>query len=270
MPIPRPVQWILKTAAIIALLLCLPILVLAFPQPWFDYHEDIGSLRIYADVPFTGDRAQLASDVQHRLESMALYDRTKHKRVFLCESDRLYRLFGRCALIPAHVPGFNLSLLNNSFVSLSILGSRRIQSSGFPPNSAISGDLAHNIVHELVHDYAQESYGFWNGRGLPPWKTEGYAEYAAARALSRADTALSLAARAKLFRSGRGFLHELARQYYSWNLAVEFLAEVRLYSFEEIMHDSVAFEPTMRHLLTWADARPDTDGFVPDEGESHE
>lgn len=270
MPIPRPPRWVLKTAAILAVLLSLPILVLAFPQPWFEYQEDVGPVRMYADVPFTGDRAQLGSEVQRRLESMPLYDRARHKRVFLCESSRLYRLFGRCALIPAHVPGFNLSLLNNSFVSPSILRSRFIQTSGFPPHSAISGGLAHNIVHELVHDYAQDTYGYSKGLRLPAWKTEGYAEYAAAIVPLRADTAMPLATRAKLFRSGRGFSHELAREYYSWNLAVEFLARVRSYRFEEIMDDSVAFEPTMRDLLAWADARPDIGGIAPADADTFE
>lgn len=250
-------------AAMLAVLISLPILVVTFPQPWFEYRADFGSVRMYSELPFTGDRARLASDVQHRLETLAFYNHASRKRVFLCESDRLYRLFGRCALIPAHVPGFNVSLVNNSFVSLTKIRSRRHRNAGFPPYSAINGDLAHNITHELVHDYVQDTYGFWKGRRLPPWKTEGYAEYSAAKASVEAEDALTLPFRAQMLKQDQGFGDARAREYYAWGLVMEFLERVRGYRFEEVMDDSVAFEPALDDLLAWANGQSDAAGALP-------
>jgi hypothetical protein len=107
------------------------------------------------------------------------------------------------------VPGFNLSVLNNSFVSVSILARRRSTNRAGVENSAIAGGLEQCITHELVHDYVQERIGVFAVQGR-------------------------------------------AREYYEWNLVVEYLIAERGYSFSEVMADSVTLDASREQMMAWS------------------
>jgi hypothetical protein len=190
-------------------------------------------------------------DVQYRLRAVEIYDPDLKLDVFLCRSDGLYRFLARLTLVPSEVPGFNLSQARNSFLSLTGIEERRRMTGGFPKYSAIGGGLAHNITHELVHNYAVARHGFLASREIPAWKSEGYAEYAAGRAARESDSNATLKERINIFKYH--LFNEGARKYYSYGLLIEYLSDVEGYSFDDIMADRSTFEQVFARMMAWHD-----------------
>lgn len=242
----KTTYWIL---VVFVLLVILDIAILAFPQPLFPHKIEYGNFSFYSDKEFSAELDSVAREIGRRLESIEIFDPEVELRAFLCQSPKLYKLFARLTLVPPVVPGFNLSVLNNSFVSIPGIEERYYRNSGFPKYSAIGGGLVQNIGHELVHDYFQETIGFFNYRNLPPWKTEGYAEYGASIGASRSDSIATLESRISDTRIGR--LDFRGREYYSWALTMEFLAEKQGLKFVEIMNDSIKFDDSYERMMSW-------------------
>ena len=246
--IKKIVYW---TIAVFLLLIMLDITILAFPQPFFSHKVEYGNFTFYSDREFTAELDSAVQEVDRRLKQIEIYDPALKLRAFLCQSPKLYRLFARLTFVPPAVPGFNLSLLDNSFISIPGIEERYYRNDGFPKYSAIGGALAQNIGHELVHDYAVEFAGFFNNRNLPAWKTEGYAEYGASIGASKYDSAAVLQRRVESLRDwpfdARG------REYYSWALTVEFLVEKRDLNFGEIMSDSITLENAYNQMMAWSE-----------------
>jgi hypothetical protein len=190
-------------------------------------------------------------EVERRLRAVEIYDPNAELDVFLCRSTGLYRFFARLTLVPTHVPGFNISQAHNSFISLPGLEERYLRTGGFPEYSAIGGELAHNIGHELVHNCAVAAYGFLDTQQLARWKSEGYAEYAASQAARHTDSSATLENRIQIMKYG--FAADDAREYYTWSLVVEYLCAQHGYRFDDIMHDSVTYDAAFDQMMAWYD-----------------
>jgi hypothetical protein len=238
--------WIIVFAG---LLFVLQVTVLAFPSPWFDQSVSKGNLTIYAKGLTVEKMESIVDNVDDRVEAVELYDKDVKLRVFVCPNQGLYNLFARLSLVPNEVPGFNLSILNNSFVSTPILDRRRASSYGHIEYSALAGDLAQCIAHELIHDYTQERIGILAYRKIPAWKTEGYAEYSASRAAISEDGASTLSDRIRIMQTD--VRDQGARDYYRWGLIVEYLSVELGYSFADIMSDDVTLASAGAQMTAW-------------------
>ena len=139
---------------------------LAYPYPLFSYSEQVGSITFYSDSQFDAQMQEVVREVGRRLQAVEIYDPKAELDVFLCRSAGLYRFFAWMTLVPTRVPGFNLSQAHNCFVSLIGIEERYQRTGGFPEYSAIGGDLTHNIMHELIHDYAVAKTGFFQTQEL--------------------------------------------------------------------------------------------------------
>jgi len=245
----RALRWLSWTVTIIFLAGLLWIAPLAYPNPLFDHREQVGNITFHCDAEMDTEMLAALHDVPLRLQAVEIYDPNLKLDVFLCRSTGLYRFLSRLSLVPSPVPGFNLSQAGNSFISLPGIEARQLSSGGFPDYSAISGGLAHTISHELIHNYAVARSGFFSSRGIPKWKSEGYAEYAAGRAVRANDTTATLRDRIQTMMSG--FASNSAREYYSYELAVEYLAEVEGFSYDELMADRRPFYQVSIQMMTW-------------------
>lgn len=245
----KSLKWILWIVIFFLFLVVVQVSVLAFPSPWFDEPVKKGNLKIYSKgIP--GVRMEsIASEVQERIEAVEIYERNVDVSVFICPRPRLYSVFARLSLVPTHVPGFNLSLFNNTFVSIPILDARRAGAYGHIEHSALAGDLEQCIAHELVHEYTQEKIGFFAYRRIPTWKTEGYAEYCSSKALLDEEGATPLKDRIGLLETE--FYDAGARGYYRWSLIVEYLSTVRGYSFNDIMDEGVTLAVADADMMSW-------------------
>lgn len=233
---------------VLVLLIGLQVSVLAFPAPWFDGSVREGNISLYYKGASPEAMPPLVRDVARRVRDAEVYREDVHLRVFVCPSRGLFNLFARLSRVPVSVPGFNLSLLNNSFVSVPELEARRRHNLAGITHSALSGDLAQCIAHELTHDYMQERLGFWQYRRIPRWKTEGYAEFGATQAAVAADSEATLSSRVAMLDL---LTDPGARDYYESALLVAFLAGERGLTFDEIMADSVTREDAGKQLAAW-------------------
>lgn len=240
-------------AVAIVLLLALQVSILAFPSPWFDGSVRKANLSLYYTGATRAEMEALVDDVLGRVRTAEVYREDVQLRVFICPSQGLFNLFARLSRVPTSVPGFNLSLLNNSFVSVPRLEQRRLSNRGRMTHSARDGELASSIAHELIHDYVRERIGYREHSRIPRWKSEGYAEYAANRTAVRKDSRAALARRVEILQTE--LVDARARDYYEAGLIVEFLAEKRGYTFAEIMAGEVTRETARPQLLAWYDAQ---------------
>ena len=246
---PRLKRWVFWTGVAAFLLISLQLSALAFPQPWFSHQARYGNLTFYADAEINPEHEAAMREVAARLKPVELRDSTAHLRVFMASDPELYALFARLAFVPPVVPGFNLSVLDNSFISVAGLHERNEWYGGTLPYSAREGDLAQCIAHEVMHDYMVGESGFIRSLRLPGWKKEGYAEYGASLAFIQADTTVTLSERIHIMQTRS--MADGAREYYGWGLVVEFLCEKRDYDHAAVMADSVTLESAYTQMMEW-------------------
>jgi len=245
----KTLKGLLWFTVIVILLVALQISVLAFPHPWFKQSVRDGSLTIYSDESADPELESVFRGVRDRLQAVEIYDESVNLRVFVCNNQGLYNVFARLALVPTSVPGFNLSIFNNTFVSVSKINARRYSNHARIKHSAMAGDLAQSIAHELIHDYTQEKIGVMAYRKIPVWKTEGYAEYSASKVYLQEDTEETLAAR--IFRMQTALTDARAREYYGWNLVMEFLSDELGYTFTEIHAPETTLDEATSQMMAW-------------------
>lgn len=224
--------------------------LVAHPHLLMPHRLDIGHLSFYCDEAITGELEDEANCVFKQLAGLELFDETHATEIYLCQKPSLYKLFARMCLIPSRVPGFNVSLLNVSFVSLQRIQQIRENGNGFPRYSVFEGDLCHGITHELIHDYMVEKIGYLNNRRLPPWKREGYAEYHASLNRMKADTHESLADRIRIIVEMRN-LPEHLLEYYSWRTVTEYLFEVEDCTLDAFLEETVSYDQSFRDMVSW-------------------
>jgi hypothetical protein len=88
---------------------------------------------------------------------------------------------------------------------------------------------------------------------MPVWKSEGYAEYQANIAATRADETYDFSARVDLLLDdnfwGRG--NSVARHLYRWHLLVEYLATEKGMGLDDLVEEGVSEEGVYRDMLAW-------------------
>ena len=151
--------------------------------------------------------------------------------------------------------GFNLSAFGNSFISLQRITELARERGPQPKFSLWEESVAHIIAHELAHQYLVNRYGRGMWRNLSHWKQEGLPEYLANIAAIRADSTTSLAERIRVLYDDRVWSgargRDWCRIHYEAELLVEYLHDVRGYSLEQIMDDSVSEQETLRNMAAW-------------------
>lgn len=241
--------WVLRAVISLGALIALQATVLAFPALWFAESERMNRVTVYSDSPIDESLRVELVEIEARLAAQRIGLRAGPFDLFLCSSSTLYAFFARLAFVPSHVPGFNLSLFDNSFISLPGINERAGRTGGYPDYSAIGGDLVHAAVHELMHDLMVSELGFFENLQAPVWKREGYCEYASEAVFAPQDSGATLAERF-------GYALSLpegsrAREYLLWQLTVQYLAEIEGKGFWEIMDGAVELESSQRDALSW-------------------
>ena len=243
-------KWIVVAITIILLIFTLDMIVLANPYPLFPYQTQFNNLTFHSDEPFNENLLDEIKQVNQQIINLEIYDPSHEMDLFLCQRQKTYNLLARLSFVQTNIPGFNLSVFNNSFISVERIKEIRQIGQGTPAYSVFSGELSHCITHEIIHDYHSERINILNYSNAARWKREGYAEFNASRLKVIADTAESLQDRIFQIKNNPYWTDHI-REYYSWRTAIEYLSEIKSYSFDDIMHDSVTFEATNRSMAEW-------------------
>ncbi|MCP4570122.1 MAG: hypothetical protein GY841_21280 [FCB group bacterium] len=255
----RFLRVLLWLVAIILILFALQVTVLAFPQIVLSQCEQVGTVAIYHDDASGTDISALATEVDLRLQANRFYESSRRDRVFLFHSQKLFEFYARLALVSPKVQGFNLSVFGNSYLNAARIVELSSNRSNTPKYSIWEGSLAHTIAHEVGHQYLIDQIGRSTWMRLPHWKQEGLPEYIASISLIRSDSLLSLYDRFGILNSDQAWddTYEWDRIHYKAELMVEYLLEVKRYSIEDIIADTVLAEDVYSEMLDWYNtARP--------------
>jgi hypothetical protein len=150
---------------------------LAFPQPFYSFHQAEGRLILYSDRPFAPqDAKRVLNDVESRLRRSPLDDGRKHS-IFIANS--AWRRDLGFMTAGGGAAGINWEpITSNVYLRPSDIAADRLyRASGLaaqPPRT-----LAYYAAHEITHSFTSRHLGvrhLWNRR-LPQWVREGYAEY---------------------------------------------------------------------------------------------
>jgi hypothetical protein len=227
--------------------------ILVYPAPLFAHHQRVGGLRISSDRVPSVDVEELEADVAGRLAAMEHEAGRKTYNVLLCHSPRRYRFFARLTRRTPTSQAIVLSAPGNIFVSMPRLAQLAADRGDAFMHSRFEGSLAFAIAHEVAHLRIAEGLGQEVSRSLPAWKSEGWADYQASLAAIRSDPDYDLAQRIDLLDDATNWLDPRlrARQFFRWQLLVEFLAEVRGFRFEDLNRPSVTESETWEEMRDW-------------------
>lgn len=245
--------WTLRGFLIVVLLVAAYLTALAFPYPLFNNVQRFDEFTVCSSQPLPDGYGQIIDGVRSRIEAMEYARPGAGCRVFICGDQRLYSLFAFLTRQSPNTMGIGLSLFGNVYLNEPMIRRVARQNYGGIRHSRFEGNLAELISHEIAHFNAVKRLGFRPSMEVPFWKSEGYAEYQANLAATRADASYALTDRIDLLMNdsfwGRGA--SLARRLFESHLLVEFLAEVKGFGLDELIDESVTEELAREEMLAW-------------------
>jgi hypothetical protein len=174
-------------------------------------------------------------------------------RVFICGDERLYSVFAFLTRRSSNSLGIGMTVLKNMYLNESKIRRFAADRYGRIPHSRYEGNFSEVIAHEIVHFNMVKVLGFWTANTLPVWKSEGYAEYQANIAATRADSSYDFAHRVELLKNdafwGSGV--SMARSLFESHLLVEFLAEERGFDLNDLADEAVTETYARQEMLAW-------------------
>jgi hypothetical protein len=246
-------KWCLRVGILLVVLVMAVVTILAFPSPLFAHKRSFGEFTIYAQQPISDEFTQTIANVRTRIEAMEHPRPGAGCEVFLCDNQRLYTFFSFLTRRSANSLAIGLSVFGHVFVNEQKVQRFAAQNYHDIRHSRYEGNLAEVIAHEIVHFNMVKVLGYRGAIKLPVWKSEGYAEYQANLAATRADSSYDFAARIDLWQDPAvwGGNQTLARRLFLWHLLVEYLAEVKGYGLEALAGESLTEETVREQMLTW-------------------
>ena len=120
-------------------------------------------------------------------------------------------------------------------------------------HSRFEGDFGEVIAHEIAHFNVVNALGFREAINMPVWKSEGYAEYQANLAPTRADSTYEFTERIDLLQDVAfwGGEDSIARRLFEWHLLVEYLGEVKGVGLIDLADEAVTEAAVRREMLGW-------------------
>ena len=160
-----------ERAVVVLALVYLALLV--YPQALFANRVTSGNITLYSREPLPPSAVAILARAEALASSSELAEPNLRKRIFICNSPGLYRLFA-----PTAADSFADSMLvtDNIFVAAADFSTDISRSSAPNYNTrSLSGTLAHEITHNLV----RHRLGLFRALRLPNWIAEGYPDYVA-------------------------------------------------------------------------------------------
>jgi hypothetical protein len=248
-------KWFLRGVLVALVFLVLGVVILAAPFPLFAHKATFDEFTVHARQPLRHDIGDVIESARTRIAAME-YARPGEKcRVFICDSERFYSLFTFLARKSSDSMGLGLSFFGNVYLNETKIERVAAQNYAGIRHSRFEGDFAEAIAHEIAHFNVVKALGYRAAIGMPVWKSEGYAEYQANRAATRADSSYVFTDRIDLLRNDYvwGGGNTGPRQLFEWHLLVEFLADVDGFDLEDLIDESVTEAFAREKMLAWYD-----------------
>jgi hypothetical protein len=244
-------KWGLRSLTLLLAIATVYVVTLIFPYPLFAHQGDFGEFKVYSSQPLPIDLDQTIEDVRSRVKAMEYARPGARCNVFICGDQRLYSFFAFLTRMSPNSLAIGLSAVGNVYMNAERVRRFAAQNSWGIRHSRSEGNTAEVIAHEIAHFNVVKAKGYRASRSLPVWKSEGYAEYQANLAVTRADTLYVFSDRIELLLNAPWDEGSVARWHFEWQLLVEFLGEVKGYGLEDLMDTGLTEEAARREMLEW-------------------
>jgi hypothetical protein len=191
----RPPRWWLRRGgAALLVLSALYLAALLHPQVYFAWARDGASIQVRSDQPIPEGAAVVISLAEARIRRSTLFDAARTYPVYVCNARWRWNHFSG---FDGRSRGFQTPLGRAVFLRPARWDTNQLAG---PDGRDGPRSLDVYIAHEVTHMMVADRVGLVEGRRLPGWLREGYAEYVARR-----DTFDFAAARAHLMAGDDGF-----------------------------------------------------------------
>jgi hypothetical protein len=248
------VKWVVVALAVIIVLFGLYLSVFFFPYPLFPYHADYVGFSVYSDREIPKDFNLVLEDARFRVEGMELYRGSNDVRIFVCRSQRLFVLLNKLAGKSHAGQALVISAAGNAFFSEAGIEAIGQRNGAHPLHSRLQGSWSAAIAHEVAHLQMGSAIDARGQGGLAPWKSEGYADYAANLASAAADPDYAFGERVKYLLDDahwRPPVTTFDRRHFRWHLLVEYLCSVKGLTFADLMAEGVTEESARAEMMAW-------------------
>jgi hypothetical protein len=245
-------RWALRVFILLLILVAIDVTVLAFPQPLFSHKQSYGEFTLYYNEPLPESLEQVAIDLRARIAAMEDARPGADYRIFICGNERLYSLFPFLTRMGSDSLALGVSYFGNVFMNETKIRRYAADNPLGIRHSRFEGNFAEVISHEVAHFNIVRRLGYRGAVSMPVWKSEGYAEYQANLAATRADDTYLFTDRIDLLMNDMAWGgSSVARQMFEWHLLVEFLAEIKGYGLEELVDPAVTESFAREEMLAW-------------------
>jgi len=250
-------RWALWALGAAVVLVGLYLSVFFLPYPLFPHHAEFAGFSVYSDREIPGGFELVLDDARGRVEAMELYRGAKNPRIFVCRSQRLFVFINKLAGKRYAGQALVISAANNAFFSEEGIETIGRRNGGQPLHSRLQGSWSAAIAHEVAHLQMVPAIGALGERGLPQWKSEGYADFAANLAAAAADPNYDLGERVGLLLDDRNWqppVTSFDRRHFRWHVLVEYLCDVRGLDFEDLLDDDITQDDAWDEMTAWYSA----------------
>jgi hypothetical protein len=246
-------KWVLRLCLIFLVAVSLWVGILVFPTPLFAYEARFGTFRVCSDEPIPADFAEVMEDADRRLQAMEHEPPDASQRVYLCHDQSRSGCLAFLARKGPQSLGIGLSVANETFVSVTRVRLFAATNRGVLKHTRFAGDVAEVIAHEIAHFNSAHALGYRAHLAQPVWTREGWAEYQANIAALRADPDYDLGKRIDQLLQNDYWsrTHSMARDFWEWQLLVEFLGEVEGYTLADLIREEVTESSAREQMMAW-------------------
>jgi hypothetical protein len=232
--------------------------ILLFPQPLFAYKMEYNRFTVYSNDEITADFIPLLDNAMAIVEKSAINDPNYKYDVLLAFNS----VFNK---IDDKLLGYGPSARatgNNVTIKVEIDAKRNLFFATF--HEKCQGDLTLLLAHEMIHCLQLNKYGImkFNPVKHPEmWKLEGYPEFVARQPIlnekdynltKEIDRYVELDARTSdfwiLIEEGGC---EAPKDYYKGRLMIEYLMDIKHFSYDEILHDTRSADVIFAEMINW-------------------
>ena len=250
----RVAKWALWGLALVVVLFGLYLSVFFFPYPLFPHHAEFAGFSVYSDREIPSDFELVVDDARRRVEAMELYPGAKNPRIFVCRSQRLFVFIVKLAGKRHFGQALVISAAGNAFFSEKGIEAIGLRNGGRPVHSRLQGSWSAAIAHEVAHLQMVAIVGVRGGQGLPRWKSEGYADFAANLEAAASDPDYDFAERVEFLLDRDHWQPPVTtfdRDHFRWHLLVEYLCMMEGLTFEDLLDAGVTEEHAWESLMAW-------------------
>ena len=262
-------KWGAVTLVVAVVLFGLYLSVFFFPYPLFPHHTEHAGFSVYSDREISQDFELVLEDARFRVEGMELYRGGSNPRLFFCFSQRKFETLVKLAGKRYAGQALVISAAHNAFFSEEGIEAIGRRNSGRPVNSRLQGSGSAAIAHEVAHLQMIAVVGARGGRGMPRWKSEGYADFAANLAATASDSEYEFSRRVEFLLDDDHWQPPITtfdRRHFRWHLLVEYLCSVKGLTFGDLMDAGVTEESARAEMMAWYSSLDSRTPRPPDTG----